>query len=53
MTLADICLAAQVSNNRRFGVDMTPYPTISRIGEALAQLPAFIAAAPKNQPDHE
>jgi maleylpyruvate isomerase len=52
-TMADICLAAQLSNNRRFGVDMTPYPTISRIGNTLAKLPAVITAAPENQPDRE
>jgi maleylpyruvate isomerase len=51
--LADICLHAQVLNNRRFGVDMEPYPTIRRIFDACAVLPAFIAAAPENQPDAE
>lgn len=51
--LADICLAAQVLNNARFGVDMKPYPTISRIHEACMALPAFEQAAPKNQPDAE
>ncbi|RUY73616.1 maleylacetoacetate isomerase, partial [Mesorhizobium sp. M7A.F.Ca.CA.001.05.1.1] len=25
--LADICLAAQIASNARFGVDLTPYPT--------------------------
>lgn len=53
ITLADICLVAQLANNRRFGVEMSPYPTISRIGQALAELPAVIAAAPDNQPDRE
>ncbi|HHZ08406.1 MAG TPA: maleylacetoacetate isomerase [Rhizobiales bacterium] len=51
--LADICLYAQVLNNRRFGIDMEPYPTIRRIFDACAALPAFIAAAPENQPDAE
>lgn len=49
--LADICLAAQVTNNARFGVDMSPYPTISRINAACMELPAFVTAAPANQPD--
>jgi maleylpyruvate isomerase len=53
LTMADICLAAQLANNRRFAVDMSPYPTISRISLALSQLPAFEAAAPENQPDRE
>lgn len=51
--LADICLYAQVLNNRRFGVDMEPYPTIRRIFDACAALPAFVRAAPENQPDAE
>lgn len=53
VTLADICLAAQIANNRRFSVDMAPYPTLKRIGDALAVLPAFVAAAPETQPDKE
>ncbi|MBN9236932.1 MULTISPECIES: maleylacetoacetate isomerase [Phyllobacteriaceae] len=51
--LADICLAAQVTNNARFGVDMEPYPIISRINAACMALPAFQKAAPQNQPDAE
>lgn len=51
--LADICLAAQVANNARYNVDMSPYPTISRINAACVELPAFIKAAPANQPDAE
>ena len=49
--LADICLAGQVLNNRRFDVDMTPYPVISRIHAAAMALPAFADAAPERQPD--
>ncbi len=49
--LADICLYAQVWNNRRFEVDMSPYPTIGRIFEACTARPEFEAAAPPNQPD--
>ncbi|TPJ16113.1 maleylacetoacetate isomerase [Mesorhizobium sp. B2-7-3] len=51
--LADICLAAQVTSNARFGVDMTPYPTIARINAACMALPAFQKAAPQNQIDAE
>ncbi|KRB22529.1 MULTISPECIES: maleylacetoacetate isomerase [Mesorhizobium] len=51
--LADICLAAQVTNNARFGVDMAPYPTIARIHAACMALPAFQKAAPQNQIDAE
>lgn len=52
-TLADICLVAQVTNNKRFDVDMEPYPVINRINSAAMKLPAFEAAAPGNQPDAE
>jgi maleylpyruvate isomerase len=53
VTLADICLAAQLTSNRRFGVGMDSYPTIARIGAELARLPAFVKSAPENQPDRE
>ncbi len=52
-TLADVCLVPQVINNTRFQVDMTPYPTISRIHRACIELPAFAAALPDVQPDAE
>lgn len=52
-TLADVCLVPQVYNAVRFGVDMTPYPTISRIHAACQELPAFSRAAPEAQPDAE
>lgn len=51
--MADICIVAQVANNARFNVDMTPYPTICRIRDACMQLPAFADAAPARQPDAE
>lgn len=49
--MADICLYAQVWNNKRFDVDMMAYPVISRIFEACDELDAFSRAAPPNQPD--
>ena len=49
--LADLCLYAQVWNNRRFGIDADPWPMIARVFAALDALPAFAAAAPPNQPD--
>ena len=52
-SIADVCLYAQVINNQRFNVDMSGYPTISRIFEACSQLPQFQQAAPDNQPDAE
>lgn len=51
--LADVCLYAQVLNNRRFKVGMSPYPTIGRIFDACAALPQFARAAPESQPDAE
>ncbi|MBL4892606.1 MAG: maleylacetoacetate isomerase [Rhizobiaceae bacterium] len=50
-TLGDICIAAQVVSNKRFGVDLTPYPTISRIFDNCMAMQAFENALPKNQPD--
>ena len=49
--LADCCLVPQVYNARRFGVDMAPYPTITRIEAACLAHPAFDAARPENPPD--
>ncbi|BCH57055.1 maleylacetoacetate isomerase [Agrobacterium vitis] len=53
ITMADLCLSAQLTNNKRFEVDMQPYPTIRRIGAALEEIEAFRRAAPGNQPDNE
>mmetsp|Transcript_37445 Transcript_37445/g.98205 ORF Transcript_37445/g.98205 Transcript_37445/m.98205 type:complete len:244 (+) Transcript_37445:129-860(+) len=51
VTLADMCLVPQVYNAKRFKVDMSKYPTIARINEALATLPEFEKAHPSAQPD--
>lgn len=50
-TIADICLFAQTLNNRRFGVDMAPFPKISEIFDACMAMPEFQAATPDAQPD--
>ena len=52
-TLADICLVPQIANARRFGIDMSPYATLTRIETACSELPAFADAAPSRQPDAE
>ena len=52
-SLADICLYAQVWNNRRFSIPIENWPTISRIFGELDSLAAFRKAAPPNQPDAE
>lgn len=52
-TLADICLIPQMANARGVQMDLRPYPTLKRIEKAAYELPAFMAALPKNQPDAE
>ncbi len=44
--LADICLVPQMFSARRFGVDLTLFPTLVRIDASLTALPAFAAAHP-------
>jgi len=51
--LADIALAPQVVNAERYRLDMSPYPTISRVFATCMQLDAFAAAHPLRQPDQE
>lgn len=51
ITMADLCLIPQVYNAGRFEVDMSVYPTISRINSTLSEHEAFIAAHPTKQPD--
>jgi maleylpyruvate isomerase len=51
VSLADICLVPQLYSARRNGVDLTPYPTLTRIEAACEKLPAFQAAHPDRQPD--
>jgi len=50
--LADACLVPQVFNARRFGLDLAPYPTITRIHAACLALDAFDRARPEKQPDN-
>ena len=51
LSLADICLVPQVYNAKRFGVDMSEFPTIEAIVARCLELAAFDAARPENQPD--
>jgi maleylacetoacetate isomerase len=44
--LADFCLVPQLYNAARWGLDLSRFPTLSRIGTACAERPAFIAAHP-------
>jgi maleylacetoacetate isomerase len=52
-TVADICLVPQLANAERAHFDLSPYPTLVRIGDACRELDAFKRAAPENQPDAE
>ncbi len=50
-SLADLCLVPQLYNAQRWELEVTQWPTIARIGEACAGLPAFDAAHPeRHQP---
>ncbi len=50
-SLADLCLFSQAVNNKRFNVDMAPYPTIARIVAACLAMLAFEKALPEHQLD--
>lgn len=51
VTLADICLVPALWNAQRYGVDLSHYPTISRVFEHLKEEEAVVRAHWKNQPD--
>lgn len=53
VTIADLCLIPQVYNANRFAVDMSLYPTISRVASELESLTEFQSAHPSAQPDAE
>lgn len=50
-TMADCLLIPQVYNAQRFGLDLTPFPTVARINEECLAMEAFDKARPENQPD--
>ncbi len=52
-TLADICLVPQLGNARRYGCDLSRYPTIMNVEKSCAAIAAFVDAAPEKQPDAE
>ena len=51
VSLADAALVPQLYNARRFGADLSGYPTLLRIEEALVSLPAFQKAHADAQED--
>lgn len=50
-TLADCVLVPQLFHARRFGCDLSAYPTLTRIDATCNEHPAFIAAHPSKQAD--
>jgi maleylpyruvate isomerase len=50
-TAADCFLIPNLANADRFLVELSPYPTLSRIRNACDRLPAFVQASPANVPD--
>ena len=52
-TLADVYLAPQVFNSKRFNLPLEPYPTLVRIYETCMAMEAFDKASPPKQPDWE
>src|ERR1700743_1048460 len=52
-TIADLCLVPQMTNARRFGVDVVAFPRLLKAEAAAKALKAFADAAPERQPDAE
>jgi maleylacetoacetate isomerase/maleylpyruvate isomerase len=50
VTIADICLVSQAVGAKFFDVDLSPYPTVTRIVEACLKEDAFARAHPLRQP---
>lgn len=52
VSMADLFIEPQILGAiKRFNVDMTQFPLLSRLHEAYSELPAFQNAMPENQPD--
>jgi maleylpyruvate isomerase len=52
-TMADLCLVPQLTNARRFGVDLDAFPRLLKAEAAEKNNKAFADAAPERQPDAE
>jgi len=50
-SIADIFLVPQYANYQMLGLDLSAYPRLAAIVESCNVHPAFIKAAPENQPD--
>ena len=53
VSMADLCLAPQMYNARRYHLDLRPYPALVAIDAHLMTLPAFSTTRPEAQPDAE
>jgi len=51
-TLADCCLVPQVANAMRMGCDLSGFPRVQAVYAHCMKQPAFVQAAPENQPDY-
>jgi maleylacetoacetate isomerase len=51
--LADLCLVPQIVNSQTYDLDLSPYPTLTRIYDRCMALDAFQRAHPKRQKDAE
>lgn len=47
----EACVIPQLYNARRFGCDLSRFPQLLDMAARCETLPAFVAAAPENQPD--
>ncbi|MGH7093039.1 MAG: maleylacetoacetate isomerase [Stellaceae bacterium] len=52
-SFGDIGLVTQVTPARNFNADLSSYPRVMRVYESCMAIPAFVEAAPANQPDAE
>jgi len=52
VSLADCCLVPQVTNAQRMHCDLTAYPRVLAVYTHCMALPAFVRAAPQQQPDY-
>jgi maleylacetoacetate isomerase len=50
--MADLFLAPQVYNARRFDIELVDFPNLTRVVDNCMRLPAFANAAPEAQPDN-
>jgi len=53
VTFADILLVPQLYASNRFGVAVSAFPTLERVGRECEALTAFQAAHPNAQPDYD